>query len=80
MQAGLNVYKYLIKNPWYCIIGSRLSSRTDIGTDFVQKIIRREANEAVEYLKKREAFWEMLEIRKDKDSLNQHVESYRWLM
>ena len=60
--------------------GSRLSSRTDVGTDFVQKIIRREANEAVEYLKKREAFWEMLEIRKDKEAHNQSVESYRWLM
>ena len=57
-----------------------MSSRTDIGTDFVQKIIRREANEAVEYLKKREAFWEMLEIRKDKEADIQHVESYRWLM
>ena len=56
-----------------------MSSRTDIGTDFVQKIIRREANEAVEYLKKREAFWEMLEIRKD-EANNQSVESYRWLM
>ena len=41
---------------------------------------KRETIEAVEYLQKRETFWEMLEIRKDKEAIIQHVESYRWLM
>ena len=41
---------------------------------------KRETIEAVEYLQKRETFWEMLEIRKDKEAIIEHVESYRWLM
>ena len=62
------------------LVSSRINSRTDIGRDTVQKSIRREASEAVEYLKKREAFWEMLDIGKDREVASRHVESYRFLM
>ena len=56
--------------------------RTDITRDKVQRNIRREAKEAVEYLKKREAFWEILELgsNRDEDINTLTVESYRSLM
>ena len=54
--------------------------RTDITRDRVQRNIRREAAEAVEYLKKREAFWEILELGSNDDNNTLAVESYRSLM
>ena len=60
------------KFPLYC--------RTDITRDRVQRNIRREAAEAVEYLKKREAFWEILELGSNDDNNTLAVESYRSLM
>ena len=48
--------------------------------DKVQRSIRREANEAVEYLQKREAFWEILELGKDDAASIKALESFRALM
>ena len=53
--------------------------RTDIARDKVQNNIQKEADEAVEYLKKREAFWEIVNLGKDDDT-NYVVESYRSFM
>ncbi len=57
----------------------RLTSRRDIAHDPVQRSIKKTTFETLEYLKKREQFWEQLEMRKD-EGASIHVESYRWLM
>ena len=61
-------------------IALRIKPRTDIKKDKVSKSIRKEATEAVEYLKKREAFWEILEFGKDENDTSKSVTSYRALM
>lgn len=57
----------------------RLKTRSDIAHDPVHNSIKKTTFETLEYLKKREQFWEQLELRKEQ-SANQHVESYRFLM
>ena len=59
-------------------LGKQLTPRRDISHDRVQRSIRKTTCETLEYLKKREQFWEQLELRKDEGA--KHVESYRWLM
>ena len=59
-------------------LGKEIKSRSDITNDRVQRTIKKTTTETLEYLKKREQFWEQLEIRKDKGA--SHVESYRFLM
>ena len=69
---AVHIHNTFLKFLFYC--------RTDITRDRVQRNIRREAAEAVEYLKKREAFWEILELGSNDDNNTLAVESYRSLM
>lgn len=57
----------------------RVRTRSDIAHDHVHNCIKKTTFETLEYLKKREQFWEQLELRKDEGG-NKHVESYRFLM
>jgi hypothetical protein len=61
------------------ILSGRLERRTDIPIDKVHKSVKKTAAETFEFLKRREAFWEQLELRKE-SSETKHIESYRWLM
>ena len=59
-------------------LGKQLTPRRDISHDRVQKSIKKTTCETIEYLKKREQFWQQLDFRKDEGAT--HVESYRFLM
>ena len=59
-------------------LAKQLTPRRDISQDRVQRTIKKTTSEAIEYLKKREQFWEQLDFRKDKGA--SHNESYRFLM
>ena len=61
------------------LLSTRLAPRNDICHDRVQKTIKKTTSEALDYLKKREAFWDQLELRKE-EALSQCTESYRFLM
>ena len=61
------------------LLSTRLAPRNDIYHDRVQKTIKKTTSEALDYLKKREAFWDQLELRKE-EALSQCTESYRFLM
>ena len=59
-------------------LAKHVTPRRDISQDRVQRSIKKTTTEALEYLKKREQFWEQLDFRKDKGA--SHNESYRFLM
>ena len=61
------------------LLSNRLEPRSDIRHDRVQRKIKKTTSEALDYLKKREAFWDQLELRKE-EALTQCTESYRFLM
>lgn len=61
------------------LLSNRLEPRLDISHDRVQRKIKKTTSEALDYLKKREAFWDQLELRKE-EALTQCTESYRFLM
>ena len=70
----------LAKDKAYLItLTERLVPRLDLAYDVVQKSIKRTTYETLDYLKKREQFWEQLELRRGESGIK-HVESYRWLM
>ena len=61
------------------LLSNRLEPRLDISHDRVQRKIKKTTSEALDYLKKREAFWDQLELRKE-EALTQCTGSYRFLM
>ena len=44
------------------LLSSKLEPRNDISYDRVQKTIKKTTSEALDYLRKREAFWDQLEL------------------
>ena len=70
----------LAKDKVYLIsLTERVRRRSDVNYDIVYRNLKKTTFETLEYLKKREQFWEQLELRKETAS-SRCIESYRWLM
>ena len=69
---------------YLALLANGIGRRHDVQDDGTNKMVRATANQALDFLKARENFWDQLDLgqdhRKAKASSLKALQSYRWIM